>query len=310
MMPEDWIVVYESRAFEPCSDRALVLHSLDIPYELVRGAGHAALAVPAAFAERARFELWQYEQENRKPKAPPPPLILEYQDGVPGALAYVVIVCLVAWLAGEGSFNRDWLAAGRVDGALIREGEWWRAITALTLHSGIRHLLGNIGFGLLFGVLAGRLTGSGVAWLGILLAGGAGNILNTVLLDSAHRSIGASTAVFAALGLLSGFVWRGRLMAQDRWPYRLGPIVGGIALLAFTGTGDENTDIGAHLAGFVCGFATGIGLTLVAHRLANRRLQIACGIASLALLLAAWVMALAIPADALTMSGQQSVLWR
>jgi len=290
---DNWTVVYESRAYQPCSDRALVLHSLEIPYEIVRGLDRVSLAVPASLAERAKYELWQYDQENRTPTPPPPPLPIEHQNGVPGALVYVIVVCLVAWLAGEGFLNRDWFSAGRVDGELIRQGEWWRTITALTLHSGVRHLLGNIGFGVLFGVLAGRFVGSGVAWLGIVLAGGAGNLLNTVLLDSTHRSLGASTAVFAALGLLAGFVWRARLMSQERWPYRLGPVIGGIALLAFTGTGDENTDIGAHLAGFVCGFVAGTALTLAARRLANPLLQKLSGAAALAVLLAAWFAALA-----------------
>ncbi|MEX2496111.1 MAG: rhomboid family intramembrane serine protease [Woeseia sp.] len=294
-MRDQWTVVYESQTWQQCSDRALVLHSLGIPYELVRGAYQSALAVPGEFAERAKFELWQYEQENRKPRPPPPPLVTHYQNGIPGAMVYVVVVCLVAWMAGEALFNRDWFSAGRVDGELIRGGEWWRTVTALTLHSGLRHLLGNIGFGALFGIMAGRLVGSGVAWLGIVLAAAAANALNTLLLESGHRSIGASTAVFAALGLVAGFAWRARLMGQDRWPYRLGPVVGGIALLAFTGTGDENTDIGAHLAGFVCGFGCGIGLTLFAGRLADNRLQAVAGVLALAGIAAAWMAAFAAP---------------
>lgn len=294
-MHDHWTVIFESADIRPSSDRALVLHSLDIPYELIRGTDRTGLAVPVEFAERAKFELWQYEQENRPMRAPKPAVVPHYQNGVPGAAAYVLVVLTVGWMAGESTFNRDWLAAGRVDGELIRSGEWWRTLTALTLHSGIRHLLGNLGFGILFGVLAGRMTGPGVAWLAILLAGGAGNALNTLLLDSSHRSIGASTAVFAALGLVSGFVWRGKLMAQDRWPYRLGPIVGGIALLAFTGTGDANTDIGAHLAGFVCGFAAGICLTALAPHLPNTRLQVTCGLAALIAVILAWLNAFAAP---------------
>ena len=116
-------------------------------------------------------------------------------------------------------------------------------------------------------------------------------LLNTLLLESAHRSIGASTAVFAALGLTAGFVWHAKLMAQDRWPYRLGPIVGGLALLMFTGTGDENTDIGAHLMGFVCGFGGGILLTRYRDRLQDRNLQRLAGIAAIATVLLAWITA-------------------
>lgn len=286
-------VVFDSVDARAASDRALVLHSLDIPCEIVRVEGRSALVVPAEFAERAKFEIWQYDQENRQRRPRPRAAVQDYHNGLPGVFGYVLVLCVAGWLAGRSAFGFDWLAAGRVDGELIRGGEWWRTLTALTLHAGVGHLLGNIGFGALFGGLAGRLVGSGVAWLGIVLAGGAGNALNTVLLESAHRSIGASTAVFAALGLLAGFVWRARLMAQDRWPYRLGPIIGGIALLAYTGTGDAETDIGAHLSGFLCGFAAGILLTFLARRLGGGRLQAICGAAALSLILVAWAAAFA-----------------
>jgi membrane associated rhomboid family serine protease len=270
----------------------LVLHALSIPYEILLAEAQSVIVVPAEFVEQAKYELWQYDQENRKQKPRHSEIIPAYQNGIPGVATYVAIICLVAWFAGVALFNRDWFAIGRVDGELIRDGEWWRTITALTLHSGVRHLAGNIVFGILFGLMAGRLVGSGVAWFGIVVASSAANFLNTSLLESAHRAIGASTAVFAALGLVSGFVWRAKLMAQDRWPYRLGPIVGGIALLAYTGTGDANTDIGAHLAGFVCGFVSGITLTMTAKYLTHRILQLASGIAAVAIIVLAWIVAL------------------
>lgn len=289
-------VVFESDDPRTASDRALVLHSLEIPCELIRIEARTLLVVPAELAERARFEIWQYDQENRqrRPRQRPAVTVHRFHNGLTGVFGYVLVLCLAGWLAGRSASGFDWLARGRVDGELVRAGEWWRLFTALTLHGGVGHLLGNIGFGALFGGLAGRLVGSGVAWACIVLAAGAGNALNTLLLESAHRSIGASTAVFAALGLLAGFVWRGRLMAQDRWPYRLGPVIGGIALLAYTGTGDAQTDIGAHLAGFLCGFAAGIALTLAARHLGSRRLQAICGALAAALILAAWGTALAL----------------
>ena len=136
------------------------------------------------------------------------------------------------------------------------------------------------------------LLGSGVSWLAVLIAAALGNAANTLLLDSVHRSIGASTAVFATLGVLASYVWRARLMAQDRWPTRFGPIVGGIALLMFTGTGDQNTDVGAHLMGFVCGFATGMFLTLLGRMPQPLRVQYVAGSIALSVVAVAWTAAL------------------
>ncbi len=270
------------------------MHSLGIPYEVVTDGQRSFVVVPAQFIEKARYEIWQYEQENQAPQTSAPRITAVLQNGVPGVVVYLAIIVLVALLAGEGAFGRNWVSAGRVDGSLIRQGEWWRAITALTLHSGLSHIVGNAGFGALFGIMAGRVLGSGVTWLTVVVASGIANLVNTLLLDSSHRAIGASTAVFAALGLVAGFVWRGKLMKQDRWPYRVGPIVGGLALLAYTGTGDANTDVGAHLSGFACGFLAGILLTRVYHYVPNENVQRTAGILAVSLVVIAWLFALRI----------------
>lgn len=292
IIPDGWDSVFESSSRGACNERALVLHALAIPYEVLSLGSLTVIIVPGEFAEKAKYELRQYDSENRAPQRRTADILPVYQSGLPGVTVYVAVICLVAWFAGEALFNLDWFAAGRVDGELIRDGQWWRTITALTLHAGVRHLAGNIGFGVLFGLMAGRLVGPGVAWFGIVFAAALANFLNISLLASTHRAIGASTAVFAALGLVSGFVWRAKLMAQDRWSFRLGPIVGGVALLAYTGTGDANTDIGAHLAGFVCGFACGMLLTLCARHLVRKNLQLSCGIAAVLAVVIAWTVAL------------------
>lgn len=291
-MSDSWSVIFEHPSQAMCADRALVLTSLDIPHQVLQGDTAFLLVVPPEFAERAKYELWQYAEENRAPARAPQPVQIKQHDALPGVLVYIGTIGLFAWLAGEAAFGRDWLAAGRIDGSLLRQGEFWRPFTALTLHLNLRHLLGNMGFGALFGLFAARLAGNGVGWLTIVLAAALANTLNTLLLEPDHRSIGASTAVFAALGVVSGFVWRGKLMAQDRWPYRLGPVVGGIALLAFTGTGTENTDVGAHLAGFVCGFGAGILLVRAAPLLANPRLQHTSAMLALAMIVGSWLVAL------------------
>lgn len=288
---DDLRVVYESRNRHSCSDRALVLAAAHIPYQLIDDGLSCALVVPAAHSPKATEELRLYDEENPPVHTKKRKRIV-YQDALPGLIAYVLVICVVAGLAGHSFFGSNWFAAGRVDGTLIRDGEWWRTITALTLHSGVRHLLGNLVFGVFFGIFAGRLLGSGVAWLAVLISAALGNTANTLLLDSTHRSIGASTAVFATLGLLAGYVWRGQLMAQDRWSTRFGPVVGGLALLMFVGTGDENTDIGAHLMGFICGFASGMMLTVLGRMPAPPRTQRTAGAAALALIAIAWLLAL------------------
>jgi membrane associated rhomboid family serine protease len=288
---EDLRVVYESTNRRSCSDRALVLAAIQIPHQLIDDGSGCALVVPAEHSARAAEELRLYEDEN-PPARPKVRKRIVYQDALPGVIGYVLVVCAVAWLAGYSIFGSNWFVAGRVDGNLIRDGEWWRTITALTLHSGVRHLLGNLVFGVFFGIFAGRLLGSGVAWLAVVVSAALGNTANTLLLDSTHRSIGASTAVFATLGLLAGYVWRGQLMAQDRWSTRFGPIIGGLALLMFTGTGDENTDIGAHLLGFVCGFGTGMLLTMIGRMPAPPRVQVISGAVALGLVFIAWSVAL------------------
>ena len=290
-MHEDLRVVFESRNRQSCSDRALVLAAARIPHQVVDDGISAVLLVPAEHSAVAVEELRLYDDEN-PPIVPKPQKRVAYQDAVPGVIGYFLVVCAVAGLAGYSYFGYDWFAAGRVDGNLIRSGEWWRTITALTLHSGARHLVGNLVFGIFFGIFAGRLLGSGVAWLAIVVAGAMGNAANTLLLESTHRSIGASTAVFAALGLVAGFVWRGQLMSQDRWSYRYGPIVGGLALLMFTGTGGPDTDIGAHLLGFVCGFGTGMLLTMLGPVPTDSRRQLVAGGVALAIVASAWVVAL------------------
>jgi hypothetical protein len=59
----------------------------------------------------------------------------------------------------------------------------------------------------------------------------------------------------------------------------------------YTGTGDENTDIGAHLMGFVCGFVGGMLLTKYREYLTDIRWQKRAAIATPAMLMLAWIAA-------------------
>ncbi|MBK1881032.1 rhomboid family intramembrane serine protease [Luteolibacter pohnpeiensis] len=147
---------------------------------------------------------------------------------------------------------------------MIDQHEWWRPFTALFLHGGVGHLLGNLCIGGVFCVMVAQTLGAWRGWPLILLAGTLGNALNAWLrYPAAFQSIGASTMTFAALGVLVGVAafrsWRGRSFLQLR-PLMV-PVMVGLIMLGWFGISGENTDIGGHFAGWSCGviggFATG-----------------------------------------------------
>ncbi|MRR35036.1 rhomboid family intramembrane serine protease, partial [bacterium] len=104
-------------------------------------------------------------------------------------------------------------------------------------------------------ILLCREVGSGLAWSLILGSGILGNLVNASLHFSGHVSVGASTAVFGAVGVLAATsVVRHHHHLQRRWPL---PAAAGMALLTVLGTGGEHTDLGAHLFGFLWGVCLG-----------------------------------------------------
>ena len=288
-----YIVVFEAAQAGPCSDRALVLQSQGIKSEVVVNDGHYQLLVPEDDLGSARIELLAYQQENADWQPRRQTVKYDYQNPWPGIVGFVALMLFIPWAAGVGLEALNWYGAGKVDAGLVRDGQWWRTITALTLHADIAHLSSNLVFGVVFGFFAGQYLGSGVAWLSILMAGATGNWLNSYLQSASHTSVGASTAIFGALGLVAAFSWKRKLYPQDRWAYRIGPIIGGIALLAYTGTGGERTDVGAHLTGFVSGILIGTLFALWPYLLPRRgAVQWLAGASALALVGLSWFTAL------------------
>ena len=257
MDPEELIEIVSSGERELCAELALVLESQSIPSQ-IRWNGHAwVLSVAAEAVAPARLEIAAYRAE-RATVRPAPVLATASGDCWTGVAVYAAVILGMALVAPEMRFGFDWLSAGGMDSAALKSGEWWRPITALSLHADAAHVLGNAAFGAFFGYTVARYIGSGFGWLAIVAGGALGNLANAFLSGPDHRSIGASTAVFAALGLLSAYCWRRGFPPNASRRERLAPIFAGIGLLAFTGTGGENTDIGAHLLGFVAGFVNGL----------------------------------------------------
>jgi len=132
---------------------------------------------------------------------------------MPPRRGYALLLFLIGVASSRMPLGRSWFDVGILDGTRFRAGELWRAVTALTLHADLAHLLANIGFGALFGGLAARVYGAGCGWLLILVAAVAANAVNGLTMPAGRASLGASTAVFAALGTLAVVRWRARAYA-------------------------------------------------------------------------------------------------
>jgi rhomboid protease GluP len=275
-----------------CFEFGLVLDAKGLRYERVDRDDTSLLLVAPGIAEIAGEELSRYAAERSERPEPPEPVDTSAGSGV-GAVLYAFVLILLAYCAGLKLFDLDWLDVGSLRSGAGAGYEWWRAVTALTLHLDQEHLLSNLGFGIGVGILAGRMFGPGVAWLGILLAGTLANYVDMLVSPASHRAVGASTAVFAALGLLSGFAWGQQVKSRRRRFYRWGPLFAGVCLLALLGAGNERVDVLGHLLGFVAGLCLGWGFAQTRKPLNHSiALQSICGILALLLIGAAWWVAL------------------
>ena len=202
-------------------------------------------------------------------------------------------VALFFWLvltpeAARWQFMREW---GTVPTRLfdanaqwlqqLVELRWLRLVSALFIHAGWLHLVGNLLFLVIFGVPAERALGPWRFLLLFLLGGALANLVEAVILANTGTPIvGSSGAVSAIIGAYLGLFPRARLglvlplgmfLEFVRIPAPL--LIGFWALLqvAFTFVGPAFGPVAwwAHIAGF----ATGLLFALVSKPAIARRLS-------------------------------------
>ena len=265
---------------EPASGRAtkpgkakikswtLVLAARKIPFRLEKIPTGTRIMVPADNLQDALDQIRLFEKENRN-WPPPLPETAPLHDNTLNTLCLLFLLAtfhnITQFDFGAGMPNPDdWINQGNAHAGKILDGEWWRVVTALTLHADLLHLLGNLVFGGVFMVRLARELGSGLAWFLLLAAGATGNLVNAWLQHPDHRAVGASTAVFGIIGLFSLLsLVRYRKPLWKRWPL---PIAAACGLVALLGVGGERTDLGAHLWGFFCGGGLGVLTALFLKR--------------------------------------------
>jgi rhomboid protease GluP len=302
-MSDGAVEIFRSPRRAIIDERAFVLSAVGIASVAAVDGAEFVLLVDAGDAPAALDHLRKYEIETRARPLMPPPAPRLHAGAWLGSLVYALVLIGVA-MAISGGFGRlDAFDAGELDAGRVQGGQWWRVWTALTLHVDGPHLAANTAAGVWFGYLAGRLIGTGNTWLLVVVGAGLANWIEASFGPVTHRAVGASTAVFTALGILSAYSWWTRFSYPQRWALRWGPLIAGVLLLSWTGTGagtvnaedsgGPTVDVMAHALGFTVGVGLGAVVALPAvNRVLARVPQWLTGLAALVPLVVAWVLAL------------------
>jgi len=260
---ENWLPLHppngKSLTKKQADLQALVLDSRSIPC-LIKPEGSVwQLLVPEERLDEAHNELRLYSDKNRNwpPSLPPSRTLVE--NTLPTICVLILLatfhnITLIGLSSADMGFI-DLQALGMAHASAILDGQWWRLVTALTLHANLLHLASNLTIGGAFIIFLCKELGSGLSWSLLLTTGILGNLVNAIVQSPDHRSVGASTAVFGAVGILSTIsMMRYRRHLLKRWFI---PVAAGLALLALLGAEGKQTDLGAHLFGFIFGILCG-----------------------------------------------------
>jgi membrane associated rhomboid family serine protease len=286
-MGDDAEVVVRSAAnHQDAHEYELVLLSQGLTPRLHAADGGIVITVPRNQAARAGAALAAYDGETRARRPRVADMRFELATGVSAGLFLLGFFAMSNLMSGV-----PWLERGSANAAKIIEGEVWRSITALTLHADIAHALGNAcALAIFLAALAGQ-CGGGMAVLAVLLSGAAGNLGNAYLRGAPHDGIGASTAVFGALGIIGVLALARRRRGQS--PRRAWvALAASLALLGMLGGGGARVDVMAHVLGFVAGAVLAGAVALNLGSPPGAKLQCLCGATAAVLIVGCWLAAL------------------
>jgi len=282
-------ILFENLTQKQADICALVLSSSRVPYRITKSRKRWDVWVAASHYERALTSMELYFKENRDTY----PEFAENNIGIrPDTIISGIIIVAVLLLcyalvqnSGDGKEIINRFGASAVK---ILDGQYFRSVTALMLHQDEVHLAGNMLGLFIFGTAVCSVTGWGVGWLLVLISGITGNLFNAFMYESGHVSIGASTAVFGAIGILAGyqgFKYRNR---PGKIRKVFVPLACGLALLGLLGSGGINVDIMAHLFGFVFGILIGGVYGLFVKNIPGKLFQWLCALCLLGIVGWAW----------------------
>lgn len=138
----------------------------------------------------------------------------------------------------------------------VAEGEYWRLISPIFLHSGFGHMLFNSFSLVIFGPPLERLLGKGKFLLVYLTAGIAANVATYFLEPLTYIHVGASGAIFGLFGFFAAIIlFRKNALSKANSQLIITITVIGV-IMTFV---QPNINITAHIFGLLAGFLIGMG---------------------------------------------------
>lgn len=264
-------ILYENLSQDQVHAYGLVLSAYDLPYSIANSSGGWEIRVESSIHTKATGLIEQYLRENPPHSASAKADSPEYAKTF--SAIWVSLLLLTIHIATNLSDKTEQLfklySASAFD---ITHGEIYRTVSSLMLHAGYVHLAGNIAGIAIFGTAVCTIAGAGAGWMIVLLSGILGNLFNAVLFQHGHHSIGASTAVFGAIGFLAAHRFYDKITLKGQRSQAWLPLAGGLALLSFLGAGFRS-DLTAHLFGFLAGMILGLSYARLLRPLIQKRHQ-------------------------------------
>jgi membrane associated rhomboid family serine protease len=266
----------------------LILESVGIACRIHSHGRFMAITVNPDHRQHAIKAVALYLKENPPPKTDGA-ITAGSTSGITYSALYILpFLALIHWAIIPGYEHQVFVDTFGADSRQIVGGGIHRCITALLLHKDWPHVINNIAGLALFGTVAASICGWGVGWLMILFAGAFGNMFTALWYRQAHIAIGASTAVFGALGICIALnLWRYARAPRISWRMWL-PLAGGLALLGFLGSA-PHSDLMAHLSGFVAGAMIGGGYGGLVRKAPGLGVQCACAVSGVVMIAVCWL---------------------
>jgi len=175
------------------------------------------------------------------------------------ALAALNVAVFVGMIFGAGAIaDPDTLVAwGASVGPRTTNGEWWRLVTSLFVHTGFWHLVINIVGLVQVGIMLERLVGH-FAFAALYLAAGVFASLVSLVATPLAVSAGASGAIFGVYGLLiASIVWGKVRRSPMTIPLKalkmIAPAAGIFILYGLATSGGNGAELAGLLTGLLCG---------------------------------------------------------